>query len=215
MNKLLNIDELKASAWPSLLEQAFGENLISAFLHGNCLMEGFDALHLPWTVSFILKDNSPAEIEKLHPLVKRARKENIRFGYFFSPKEIVSALDTFPLEFLHIANRNVSLCGITPLSGFEPHREKLRLQCEHELRGILVHLREGFANTHPGKDMDAFASESIREALPVLYGVFYLQTGHYPESHQQVFERFPGLTEGNPIAAINGIVDQVDSMEEK
>ena len=63
--------------------------------------------------------------------------------------------------------------------------------------------------------MDAFASESIREALPVLYGVFYLQTGHYPESHQQVFERFPGLTEGNPIAAINGIVDQVDSMEEK
>ena len=111
MNKLLNIDELKASAWPSLLEQAFGENLISAFLHGNCLMEGFDALHLPWTVSFILKDNSPAEIEKLHPLVKRARKENIRFGYFFSPKEIVSALDTFPLEFLHIALCLFFLCA--------------------------------------------------------------------------------------------------------
>ena len=215
MNKLLNIDELKASEWPKLLQQTFGDNLVSAFLHGNCLMEGFDALHLPWTVSFILKDNSPAEIEKLHPLVKRARKENIHFGYFFSPREIVSALDTFPLEFLHIANRNVALCGITPFVGFEPHRDKLRLQCERELRGILVHLREGFANTHPGKDMESFASDSIQDALPVLYGVYYIQTGTYPESHEQVFKRFPELRDGNPIETISGIVDQVDSMEEK
>ena len=48
MNKLLNIKELQESKWPSLLQEAFGENLVSAFLHGDCLMEGFDALKSPW-----------------------------------------------------------------------------------------------------------------------------------------------------------------------
>ena len=63
--------------------------------------------------------------------------------------------------------------------------------------------------------MESFASDSIQDALPVLYGVYYIQTGTYPESHEQVFKRFPELRDGNPIETISGIVDQVDSMEEK
>ena len=66
MKKNLSIVELQRSKWPGMLQQALGDNLISAFIHGDCLVEGFNALESPWTVSFILRDNSTASIKPLH-----------------------------------------------------------------------------------------------------------------------------------------------------
>ena len=214
MNKLLNIKELQESKWPSLLQEAFGENLVSAFLHGDCLMEGFDALKSPWTASFILKDNSPAQIANIQPLIKQAKKENIMFCYFFNPTEIARSLDTFPLEYLHIANRNAPLCGIQPLAGYIPQRECLRLQCERELRGILVHLRKEFVNAPSGRAKDEFFRSLQEDTFPILYGVYYLETGSYPENHKQILERYPSLDCADFIETITGIIDKVDSMEE-
>lgn len=227
MKKLLNILELQNSEWPRRLQEAFGDNLISAFLHGNCLMEGFDALRSPWTVSFILKKNGPAEIAAIQNLSKLAQRENIRFCYFFSPAEIVKSLDTFPLEYLHISSRNAVLCGIPPLSGFTPDRGALRLQCERELRGVLIHLRQEAAGnkllaSEPSQEYnkaaEIFRHDANLAMLPTLYGVYFLKTGNYPEKHQDVFDMYPSLSQGsinNYIDTVSGIVNEVDSMEEK
>lgn len=206
MKKLLSVSEIEKSQWPGIFRDTFGDNLVSAFISGRCLTEGFDALATPWTINFILKDNSPAEIAKLEPFQKRARRDNVEFGKFYSPAEIIRTLDTNPLEYLHIANRNYPLCGIRPLDGFTPHRDALRQQCEHELRDILEHLRGEHAKKFPGS-----AQESIQEIIPVLYGVFFLQTGSYPENHQQVFERFPGIGEGDTADAIETILGNIAS----
>ena len=227
MKKMLNIQELQNSEWPKRLQEAFGDNLISAFLHGNCLMEGFDALRSPWTVSFILKKNGPAEITAIQDLSKLAQRENIKFCYFFSPVEIATSLDTFPLEYLHISNRNVVLCGIQPLAGYIPDNGAFRLQCERELRGALIHLRQDAANaklftrettTEYSKAAEIFKHDANLAMLPTLYGVYFLKTGNYPEKHQDVFDMYPNLSQGdinNYIDTVNGIVNEVDSMEEK
>lgn len=204
MVKLLNIQEIQASKWPRLLQETFGENLISAFLHGNCLMEGFDALHFPWTISFILKKNSTEEIAAIQKLTKQAQKENIHFTYFFSPLEIVKTLDTFPLEFLHLANKNIPLCGIQPLAGFSPQKESLGKQCERELRGVVIQLRQKFANT-PKKNLTKLYESSLKEILPILYGVYYLKTGIYPQRHQDVLDLFPNLLGENFIRVLEDI----------
>lgn len=210
MVKLLNIQEIQASKWPKILQETFGENLISAFLHGNCLMEGFDALHFPWTISFILKNNSTEEIAAIQKLTKQAQKENIQFTYFFSPIEIIKNLDAFPLEFLHIANKNVTLCGIQPLAGFFPQKDNLCTQCERELRGTLIQLRQSFVNT-PEKNMKKLYKSVLEETLPILYGVYYLKTGIYPEKHQDVFDVFPSLLGENFIEALEELTKAIPS----
>ena len=214
MSKLLSIQEILKSKWPTILQNAFGDNLVSAFLHGSCLMEGFSALRSPWTVSFILQDNAPDRLDRIRGLAKQAQRENIQFRYFFSPVEIVQSLDIFPLEYLHIANRNAPLCGIQPLAGYIPQRECLRLQCERELRGILVHLRKEFVNAPSGRAKDEFFRSLQEDTFPILYGVYYLETGSYPENHKQILERYPSLDCADFIETITGILDKVDSMEE-
>lgn len=118
--------ELQNSNWADHLKAALGDNLISAFVHGDCLMEGFNAMEKPWTISFILRDNSSQSLEPLRKLLPKAKKENLEFRYFFTVKEIQTSEDVFPLEFLHIANRNTVLAGQQPLPGYVPNLEALR-----------------------------------------------------------------------------------------
>lgn len=193
MNKLLSIKELQESKWPNLLQKAFGENLVSAFLHGECLMEGFDALRSPWCISFILKECGTAEINAARELSKQAHNENILFRHFFCPAEIVKTLDVFPLEYLHIANKSVALCGIQPLSGFAPQQEPLRNQCLRELIGAQLLLRQKLANEKAGKGLARICKETAESILPILYGLYFLKNGTYPESHKQVYDKFPAI----------------------
>lgn len=195
MKKLLSVREIENSQWPQIFQDAFGDNLVSAFLHGRCLMEGFDALDSPWTISFILKDNSPEAVAKLLTYEKRAGRENLRFTHFYSPAEIVQTLDTTPLEYLHIANRNVPLCGIKPLDGFRPHEAPLRKECAEKIREL---------QKRPKAELD--------ELLPVLYGVYYLEAKSYPENNGAVLERYPVKDSANLSKTLSGILATLDNL---
>lgn len=190
MKKLLSIQELQNSPWPNHIAQALGTSLLSAFVHGDCLMEGFSPFVAPWNISFILKEVSPEIRETLQSLAKEAAKENIHFKYYFTLKEILELNDSFPLEFLHIANRNEVLCGQTPLAGYKPNPNALALQCKRELQGIKLHWRKTLLLAKNEKAVAAATEQLSQALLPTLYGIFYLQTGNYPENKQQVAEAY-------------------------
>ena len=227
MRKILSVAEFQNSEWPKLFEEALGDNLVSAFIHGDCLMEGFSALESPWTVSFILKSNSVEDMLPLQMLTQKAKYDNIQFNHVFSRFEIKSSQDVFPLEFLHIKSKNVTLCGETPLADFSPNLAELRIECERELRGLLVHLRQFFLYLKEYRNPHEIYVRSTITLLPLLYGVYYLSTGNYPENHEQVYEMFPGvripnMTKDNDvivaninkyIEAVTTIVNQVDAMK--
>ena len=203
MKKLLNIQEIKQSPWPSRFTEAFGDNLVSAFLYGDCLEEGFSALESPWTVAFILKDASAAEASKLNPWNEKAKREGMEFAYVFSSAEILTNLETFPLEFLEMSRRNFVLCGISPLEGFSPNREALAAQCQREWKAFLFHRRT---------DAKPKAEKYLQELSPLLSGIYYLKNGTYPESRLQVQETFPELkSTENLLESLQKVFDQVCS----
>ena len=203
MKKLLSIQEIKQSPWPSRFTETFGDNLVSAFLYGDCLEEGFSALESPWTVAFILKDASTTEVHKLKSWCKTAQREGLVFTYVFSSAEILSNLDVFPLEFLEISRRSQVLCGIPPLEGFSPSREALAAQCLREWKAFLFHKR---------LDAKPKADEYLQELSPLLSGLYYLKNGSYPESWRQVLDAFPELRSANNLLeSLQKVFDQVCS----
>ena len=227
MKKILSVAELQNSEWPKLFSEALGDNLVSAFVHGDCLMEGFSALESPWTISFILKSNSVEDMLPLQKLTQKAKYENIQFNHVFSRFEIKASQDVFPLEFLHIKSKNVTLCGETPLADFTPNLAELRMECERELRGLLVHLRRAFLYIKEDRNPQGIFVRSATTLLPLLYGVYYLSTGRYPENHEQVYTMFPDIripemskdnnvvlnNVNKYIEAVTTIVNSVDAMK--
>ena len=184
MKKILSVQEIRQSVWPNRFSEIFGNNLVSAFLYGDCLEEGFSALEAPWTVAFILKNVETEDLQKLISWKEKARREGLEFTYVFSSAEILSNLESFPLEFLEMAHRNQVLCGIAPLEGFSPKREALAAQCLREWKAFLFHRR---------LDAKPKADEYLRELSPLLSGIYYLKLGKYPESMQQIVDTFPEL----------------------
>ena len=185
MKRILSVQELRQSPWPGRFTEAFGENLVSAFLYGDCLEEGFSALERPWTMAFILKDASATEVDKLKSWSKKALREGVEFSYVFSSAEVLSNLETFPLEFLEMSCRNQVLCGIAPLEGFSPNREALAAQCLREWKAFLFRRR---------LDAKPNASDYLQELSPLLSGIYYLKCGNYPENRRQVVDAFPELS---------------------
>lgn len=194
MQKILNVQELKSSEWPTLLEAVLRENLVSAFLHGDCLMEGFSPLQSPWNISFILRSNSAEKLKPLQDLAIRAQQSNISFGYTFTANEIISLWHAFPLEFLHIAYKNEVISGSVPIAqGAVPHME-LQRECQSELRGFLIQMRHQM--TAPKFSFDKTAKVWERKLLPILYGIYFLQTGKYPDSADQVYMHLQTIPNG-------------------
>ena len=101
MKKLLCVSEIEKSPWPGIFKSTFGNNLVTAYLSGKCLMEGFDALASPWTISIVLKDNSPEEVSKIRAFEKRARRENIEFAHFYSLAEVAKAVEGLPAQSIY------------------------------------------------------------------------------------------------------------------
>lgn len=227
MAKILSIKELQDSMWPEWLQETFGENLISAFLHGDCLMEGFNPFKEPWQISFLLKENTPNKLIPLQDLLRQAEKFKIQFSYFFTSQFFDSAKDTFPLEFLHISKKNFPILGDAPLKDFIPEKKALRLQCERELRGLIIRLRSNFVYRLRKRTSLDFFLEAERVILPILYGVHFLETMEYPESKDSIRQKYPFLQlqppgqkdniiseqANNYILEIEKILKLVDSME--
>lgn len=227
MRKLLSVQEIQNSDWPGILQRSLGENLVSAFVHGDCLMEGHDAINSPWTISFILKDNSVNSLKKLQELLPKAQKENIEFLYFFTQDEINASEDVFPLEFLHLANRNQAIAGSDPLKDYAPNISCLRLECERELRGLMIHLRQAYIHLKENRSSDGFFMQATNTILPIMYGVFYLKFRNYPISHDAIFRSFPGISipersktadqfvqkVDDYINAVTRIIDEVDKLD--
>lgn len=227
MKRILSVPEFEKSMWNEWLSDALGSNLVSVFLHGDCLMPGFNPFKQDWEMSFILKDNSPESLEPLQGLLKSASKTGVSFGFFFTKEIIEQSKDTFPLEFLHIANRHVCLLGEEPFADFSIDFKALRLQCERELRGQLIQLRRHFVYMKQGHTLIDFFIEAERSVLPLFYGIYYLNNKKYPETHEAVYEEYPFLKIQPPsqdekiitqrahdyILALTETVNTIDSME--
>ena len=201
MKRILSVQELRQSPWPGRFTEAFRENLVSAFLYGDCLEEGFSALDKPWAIAFILKEASATEVDKLKSWSKKALREGLEFAYMFSSAEILSNLETFPLEFLEMSCRNQVLCGIAPLEGFKPNREALASQCLREWKAFLFHSR---------LDVKPNADDYLQELSPLLSGIYYLKCGIYPESRLQVIDAFPEImTTENTLDALQNAITKL------
>ncbi|PYR33107.1 MAG: hypothetical protein DMF89_15060 [Acidobacteria bacterium] len=80
-------------------------------------------------------------------------------------QEFARSLDAFPFEFGGILANHVIVSGIDPFVGLVVDPEDLRRACEVRARSHLLHLREGYIETH-GRS-DAVADLIQRSAGPL------------------------------------------------
>jgi hypothetical protein len=95
-------------------------------------------------------------------LHKRWQKEQIVVPLFLTAAELKSSLALFPLEYLEIQEQHVLLAGRDPFPELRIDLKNLRTQCEQELRGNLLRLRQRFVE-------GGASTEAITILLPLSF----------------------------------------------
>ncbi len=157
------------------MKDCWGSDLVSVVLYGSAARQDYVPGRSGIDFLVLVRDIDPRKLLGLQSRVKRWRKERISLPVLMRPEMIQTALDSYPLEFLTMQAGYRVLFGDDPLARLEIEREAVRLQCERELRGKLLHLRAGVIDCEGKRDRMA---DLVRATLPamsaILQGLLYL-----------------------------------------
>lgn len=143
----------------------YGGDLVAVFLYGSATT----GEHVPGrsdiNVAVVLRQLTPTLLRKAASYLRSWYRHGFATPLFFDAESLHDSLDVFPIEFLDMQERHQALWGPDLFAGLHIERRNLRLQCEQELRGKLMKLRQSYVESaHAPADLErvlAAAASSI------------------------------------------------------
>jgi hypothetical protein len=133
----------------------YGGDLVAVFLYGSAAA----GEHVPGrsdiNIVVVLRQLTPALLRNAASHLRRWQRQGLATPLFFDPESLHDSLDVFPIEFLDMQERHRTLLGPDLFASLHIARHNLRLQCEQELRGKLMKLRQSYVESaHAPADLE-------------------------------------------------------------
>jgi len=133
----------RVGSYARLIQELFGDSGKALTVFGAVLIDGFNVDRD--TVRSVLI------VERIElPLLRRLADRGAKLGktgvvapLIMTPDHIRTSLDTFPLELMEIQQQHATLFGQDYFSELTFDNAHIRLQCERELKRILIGMRQG------------------------------------------------------------------------
>jgi hypothetical protein len=148
---------------------AFGEGLESIILYGSGAGEAYTAGRSDLIFLLVLTEDAMDRLVKAVDAVARWKKQRVAVPLVMTRDYIRSSLDVYPIEFLDMKLQHILVYGEDVLEGMAFAPDNLRLQLERELKGKLLHLRQGYLDVE-GKG--TALRELLRVSLPAVLSAF-------------------------------------------
>ena len=151
------------------LQEDYGSDLVSIILYGS----GARGEYIPGKsdINFLvlLTEEGINNLSKAIPIVSKWHKHRVSTPLFLTEAYIKSSLDTFPIEFINIKSAHQVIYGKDVLQDLAFGKNFVRLQCERELKGKLLQLREHFLETEGNRGR---IEELINGSLSTFFSLF-------------------------------------------
>jgi hypothetical protein len=141
----------------------YGPDLVAVVLYGSAATGEHVAGASDINVAVILRQVTSALLRKASGRIRAWHRQGFATPLFFDPEGLQRSLDVFPIEFLDMQERHRILWGSDLLAPLRVGRGNLRLQCEQELRGKLLRLRQAYVES-------AGSPDELRRTLLVAAG---------------------------------------------
>lgn len=150
-----------ARAWLAPVRSALASDFVAAYVTGSAVREGFDPRRSRVNLLVVASELPGERLDALAAAIGNDTKALVRFEpLFLTRQQIDASLDVFPIEWLEIQERHCLIEGADFLPQLVVPRAHLRLQCEHELRGKHLRLRQEYlaAAQNPERLLAALAN---------------------------------------------------------
>jgi predicted nucleotidyltransferase len=181
-------------------QEIYGDDLISIILYGSGASGDYIQKRSDLNFLIILTEEGIRVLHRAFKLIAKWHSRRVATPLFMTREYIVTSLDVFPLEFMNIKRHYRLVWGEDPLAGTTIDREQLRLQCEREVKGKLLQLRETYLSSEGRKkDLEMIASQSITAFISIFQGILYLCNREIPDRRGNVIDQtseVAGFNEG-------------------
>jgi hypothetical protein len=188
--------EAKLTDLVSRLKEFAAENLESVILYGSAARGDHKEGHSDLNILCVLRSITARELARVTPVVHWwCKNQNEPAPLFFTAEELRSSADVFSIELLDMQDSRRVLFGADVITGIGVPMNLHRVQVEHDLRTLLLKLRQHFLLSGQNeKDLRAAAAKSSSSALALLRHTLLAFDEEPPAAPHEVFARIAALT---------------------
>ena len=183
-------------AFTADLKGVFGDDLVSILLYGSAAGGDYRPGRSDLNFLVVLTDNGIDRLDRAFDAVGRWRKRKVDVPLFVTETYVLGSLDVFPIEYLDMQRRHTCVYGRDILEGLSFEPEHVRLQCEREIKGKLLLLREGFLDTAGnGRRLKDLIAASLPAFVAIFEAMLFLKDREIPPTKRAVLESGCALLE--------------------
>jgi predicted nucleotidyltransferase len=170
--------------------QLFVDDLVSIILYGSAASGEYVAGKSDINFMIVLSDLGIDSLDRTFDLIAKWKKRNVATPLFVTEAYVRTSLDVFPIEYLNFQNTYKLVYGKDILKDLSFDREFLRMQCEREVKGKLLLLREAFLESQgKGKYLQQLIIQSLGAFLAIFNGLLYLKGRELPRHKRVVIKQ--------------------------
>ena len=193
--------------YADILTELASEDLIGLTLYGPVLATSFDRSRQTVRNVVVLQQIDLEVLRKLGQHGARLAKTRIAAPIVMTPSYIQESLDTFPLELLEIQLHHATLLGEDYFESFDFQPEHIRLQCERELKVLLVGMRQGLlASGGDAKRLGRLEDCAAETLARILQGLLWLKGDRDAMDQVELITRAESVLE-QELPAVHAIAD--------
>lgn len=186
-------NELKVrQIFPEIIDDykaVFGYDLVSIILYGSATGRDYRPGKSDINFMIVLSETGIENLDQAHAAINKWKKKNVAIPLFLTESYIETSTDVFPVEYLNFQRNNMVIFGKDILSGLSFKPEFLRLQCEREIKGKLLLLREAFLECEgKGKALERVIRQSLLSFIAVFEALLYLKGKKVPANKRAVIQ---------------------------
>jgi Nucleotidyltransferase domain len=188
--------EAKLTDLVSRMKEYAADNLESIILYGSAARGDHKEGHSDLNVLCVLRSVAARELARVTPVVHWwCKDQNEPAPLFFTSEELRQSADVFSIELLDMQRSRRVLFGSDVIDGIPVPMNIHRVQVEHDLRTLLLKLRQHFVLTgQKENELRSAEAKSSSSVLALLRHTLIAFEEEPPATAQEVFARIATLT---------------------
>jgi len=172
------------------LNAGLGDNLQSVTVVGSSLTQDYRPGQSDINTVLVLGKLNLNSLNAIADMAKPMSKKKISAPLLMTPTYIERSLDVFGVEFLDFQLTHQTILGSDPFASLSLAKRDVRLQCERELKAMLIRLRQGYIAAAANRKLvrDILIS-TVKGLAPLLRAMLWLKDIDRPAEAEPTFQK--------------------------
>ncbi len=175
------------------LRVRLGDNLRSVTVVGSALTEDYQPGVSDINTVVLLGEHSIMALNTVAALAGPLNRNKLSPPLLMTPSYIERSRDVFGIEFLDFQLTHETIWGEDPFAPLHIEKKDVRLQCERELKAMLVRLRQGYiAAAGDRKVVRDILISTAKGLAPLVRAMLWLKDSERPQAMEPAVRRAAG-----------------------